>query len=269
MADQTTVVTETVTSADGTTIAFERSGTGPAVVLIDGALCYREFGPARPLAAALADHFTVYIYDRRGRGESTDTQPYSRERETEDLQAVVGAAGGDAYVYGISSGAGLALQAAAAGVRMRRLATYEAPYVAAGWKDASADHLGHMQALIAQDKRGAAVSYFMVKMVGAPAFVPIMMRAMPKVWSQLKGVAHTLPYDLQVMGSFAVPTDRLATITTPTLVMVGGKAPDAMRDAQVAVAGAITGSRYEVLDGQTHQVSEKAIAPQLLAFFRD
>ena len=267
MTDQTTLVTETTTSADGTPIAFERVGTGPAVVLVDGALCHRAFGPSRPLAAALADPYTVFAYDRRGRGESGNTLPYSPQREIEDLQAVMGAAGADVYVYGSSSGAGLALEAAAAGVRMRRLATYEAPYVAARWKDPSVDHLAHMEALIAADKRGAAVSYFLVTMVGAPAFVPVMMRAMPKVWNQMKAVAPTLPYDLTVMGAFTAPVERFGSIGIPTLVMVGGKAATPMRDAQDAIAAAIPGSRFAVLDGQTHQVSEKAIAPQLETFF--
>ncbi|WP_426515360.1 alpha/beta fold hydrolase [Diaminobutyricibacter sp. McL0618] len=267
MTDQTTLVTETTTSADGTTIAFERTGTGPALVQVDGALCHRAFGPSRPLAATLADQYTVFSYDRRGRGESGNTLPYNPQREIEDLQAVMAAAGGDVYVYGSSSGAGLALQAAAAGVRMRRLATYEAPYVAARWKDPSVDHLAHMKALIAEDRRGAAVSYFLVPMVGAPAFVPVMMRAMPKVWNQMKAVAPTLPYDLEVMGTFTAPVDRFAAITVPTLVMVGGKAPQPMRAAQDAVATAIPGSQFAVLEGQTHQVSEKAIAPQLRSFF--
>ncbi len=269
MTDQTTLVTETTASADGTSIAFERVGTGPAVVLVDGALCHRAFGPSRPLAAALADRYTVFAYDRRGRGESGNTQPYSPQRELEDLQAVLARAGSDVYVYGSSSGAALALEAAASGVRMRKLATYEAPYVAARWKDASVDHLAHMEQLIAADKRGAAVSYFLVKMVGAPAFVPVMMRAMPKVWAQMKGVAPTLPNDLKVMGSFTAPVERFGSIAVPTLVMVGGKAPRPMRDAQDAVAAAIPGSRFAMLDGQTHQVSEKAIAPQLEAFFTD
>ncbi|WP_345761090.1 alpha/beta fold hydrolase [Diaminobutyricibacter sp. McL0608] len=269
MTEQTALRTETVTSADGTPIAFERVGTGPAVVLVDGALCHRAFGPSRPLAAALRAHFTVFTYDRRGRGESGNTLPYSPRREIEDLRAVIAAAGDDAYVYGISSGAGIALEAAAAGVRMRKLATYEAPYVAARWKDPTVDHLAHMEALVAADKRGAAVSYFLVPMVGAPAFVPVMMRAMPKVWNQMKAVAPTLPYDLQVMGSFTAPVERFAAITVPTLVMVGGKAAQPMRDAQDAVAAAIPGSQFAVLDGQTHQVSEKAIAPQLESFFTE
>ena len=267
MTDQTTSVTETTTSADGTRIAFERVGTGPAVVLVDGALCYRAFGPSRPLAAALADRFTVYTYDRRGRGESGNTLPYSPQREIEDLAAVIAAAGDDVYVYGTSSGAGMALEAAAAGVRMRKLATYEAPYVAARWKDPSVDHLAHMEGLLAAGRRGSAVSYFLVTMVGAPAFVPLMMRAMPKVWNQMKAVAPTLPYDLRVMGTFTAPVDRFAGITVPTLVMVGGKAPEPMRAAQDAITAAIPGSQFAVLDGQTHQVSEKAIAPKLASFF--
>jgi pimeloyl-ACP methyl ester carboxylesterase len=259
----------TVRSADGTAIAYENVGTGPALVLVDGALCSRDFGPCRSLANLLADRFTVYFYDRRGRGDSGDTPPYDPAREYEDLEAVIRAAGGDAYVLGFSSGAALALQAAASGVPMRRLAVYEAPYVGlTKVNGATPDHLGHLKGLIAKGDRGAAVGYFMVKIVGGPAFLPIMMRIMPKAWKQLKAVAHTLVYDTTVMDNYEVPTATLATITVPTLVMGGSKAKPNMASAVAGVAQAVPGAVHKTLEGQTHQVKNEAIAPELIEFFK-
>jgi pimeloyl-ACP methyl ester carboxylesterase len=263
--DTITRTTHTVISSDGTTIAYEKTGTGPAVVIVDGALCYREFGPARALAEALAPNYTAYFYDRRGRGESGDTQPYAAQREVEDLVAVIAAAGGDAYVFGQSSGGGLALEAAASGARMRKLAVYEAPYV--GLPD-DVDHVAKLKSYLAEGKRGAAVGHFMVKMVGAPAFVPLMMRLMPKIWKQLRGVAHTLPNDAIVMDGFAVPTARFGTIAVPTLVMGGSKGAANMKAAVQGVADAVPGSQQRILEGQTHQVSEEALLPELSEFFR-
>ena len=261
---------DTVQSADGTTIAYEKVGTGPALVLVDGALCSRDFGPCRSLANHLADKFTVYFYDRRGRGGSGDIPPYAPGREYEDLEAVIRAAGADAYVLGFSSGAALALQAAASGVLMRRLASYEAPYVGRTEVNGVApDHLSHLNGLIAKGDRGGAVGYFMVKIVGGPAFLPIMMRMMPKAWKQLKAVAHTLIYDTTVMDGFTVPTATLATITVPTLVMGGSKAKPNMAAAVAGVAHAVPGAVHRILEGQTHQVKDEAIAPALIEFFRE
>jgi pimeloyl-ACP methyl ester carboxylesterase len=265
MSDQSpaTPAVEQVRSADGTTIAVERTGSGPALVLVDGAFCGRTFGPSRELASALSDDYTVYVYDRRGRGDSGDTAPYAVEREVEDLAAVAAHAGGRPYVYGISSGAGLALEAAAAGVPMERLATYEAPYTGVARE---IDHRAHLESLLARGDRGAMVSYFLVRMVGAPRFVPLVLRLMPRIWKQQKAVAHTLPYEARVMNDFELPADRFATIDLPVLVMVGGKAAPAMADAQRRIAAAVPRARHEVLAGQTHQVSAAAIAGALRAF---
>ena len=263
------VATHTVTSKDGTTISYETVGTGPALVLVDGALCYRDFGPCRSLANLLADRFTVYFYDRRGRGESGDVQPYAPEREFEDLEAVISAAGNDAFVLGFSSGAGLALQAAAAGVPMKKLASYEAPFVGqVVIKGKPIDAVAELKALLARGDRAGAVSFFMVKVVGGPAFLPLMMKLMPKVWKQLQGVAHTLPYDTELMRGFVVPVETLKKITVPTLVMGGGKAKPNMVSAVQCVADAIPGSVRRTLPGQTHQVKNEAIAPELIDFFR-
>jgi pimeloyl-ACP methyl ester carboxylesterase len=257
-------------SADGTTIAYERIGAGPALVLVDGAFCGTRFGPSRALAKELASDFTVHFYDRRGRGRSSDTQPYAVEREIEDLAAVCEAAGGSPYLYGISSGAALALEAVAAGLPVEKLAVYEAPYTGVSEVNGRpVDHEARLNALLAENKRGAMVSYFLVTMVGAPAFVPVMLRLMPKVWKAQTAAANTLPYETRVTNDFVAPVERLALIAVPTRVMVGGKAAPAMADAQATIARSIPGSEHRVLQGETHQVSARAIAAQLREFFRD
>jgi pimeloyl-ACP methyl ester carboxylesterase len=260
-------MTDITTSADGTRIAYESIGSGPALVLVDGAMCYRDFGPCRSLAEHLKDRFTVYFYDRRGRGESGDTAPYAPEREYEDLAAVISAAGGDAYVLGFSSGGALALQAAASGVPVKKLASYEAPYVGINSKRGKPmDYLGDLSALIRDDKREKALGYFMVDMVGGPKFLPIMFKLMPKVLTQLKSVAPTLLNDARVMGTFTAPAS-LATISVPTLVMGGSKAKPNMVKAVSDVAATVPGSVHRTLPGQTHQVKDEAIAPELVEFF--
>ena len=261
--------TEYATSADGTRIAFERSGTGPVLVLVDGAFCYRDFGPARDVAKVLADDFTVVVSDRRGRGESEDTLPYAPEREFEDLRAVIDAVGGDAFVMGQSSGAGLAYRAAAAGVPMRKLIGYEAPWVGLRTnKDGSTkDYHADLDRMIDAGENGTAISYFMVDMIGAPRFVPLMMRVMAaKEWTKLLKVAPTLRYDAAVMGDFTVPAAELAAVAIPTLALCGSKGAPQMLAAQEAVAAAIPGAEHAVLAGQTHQVSPVALKPQFLRF---
>lgn len=268
-------MTDYATSADGTRIAFETVGTGPVVVLVDGAFCYREFGPARGVAAALADDFTVVIYDRRGRGESGDTAPYAPEREFEDLRAVIEATGGDsagpgAFVMGQSSGAGLAYRAAAAGVPMRGLIGYEAPWVGLRrTKDGSAkDYHSDLDRLLDAGENGKAISYFMVDMIGAPRFVPLLMRIMAaKDWAKLRAVAPTLRYDAAVMGDFTVPEAELARVAVPVLALCGSKAAPEMLAAQEKVASTIPGAGHAVLAGQTHQVSPAALKPEFLRFF--
>jgi pimeloyl-ACP methyl ester carboxylesterase len=263
----------TVTSKDGTRIAYERRGSGPPLVLVDGAMCSRAFGPSPSLAPLLAPHFTVFYYDRRGRGDSGDTPPYAIERESEDLAAVVDAAGGSAFVYGSSSGAALALRAAASGVHARRLVLHEPPYA----MDASASPLlasyrGRIAELLAADRRGDAVALFM-KVVGVPAFGVFMMRLMPNVWPKLKAVAHTLPYDFAQLGDTPgtpLPRellDRMGAVKAPTLMVLGGKSPPWMARAVEAVASAIPGAKQRTVPGQNHAIAAKAIAPVLMEFF--
>jgi pimeloyl-ACP methyl ester carboxylesterase len=263
---------KTVRSKDGTTIAYDQAGDGPPVVLVDGALNSRAFGLNGPLAAILAGKFTVFTYDRRGRGDSGDTQPYAVRREIEDLAAVIDAAGGSAYVYGISSGAALALETACAvPARVDRLAMYEAPFVIDDSRPpVPADSIRHLTGLLARNRRGEAVRYFMREDVRVPAVFLALMPLMP-AWGKLKAAAHTLPYDLTIMdgGQQGQPLapGRWASLTVPTLVIAGGKSPDWLRNAQRALASTLPGASHRTLDGQTHIVKPKALAPVLAEFF--
>ena len=265
---------KTARSKDGTIIAYEHIGSGPALVLVDGAFCYRAFGPMPKLAALLAPHFTVYFYDRRGRGESGDTLPYVIDREIEDLNAIVDAAGGRAFIYGISSGAALAMRAVASGVRAQKLVVYEPPFALDGTRFPDpADYREQITSMIAAGERDNAVKLFM-KVVGAPAFVIFMMRLFPNVWPKLRSVAHTLPYDLTVLGDTqrgaAFPSEfreQLASITTPTLSLAGGKSLPWMHHAAKVVAETIPHASFRVIPGQDHNVAAKAIAPALIEYF--
>lgn len=253
-----------VVSRDGTTIAYEQMGRGPALILVDGALCSRAFGPMPKLAPLLARDFTVFMYDRRGRGASGDTRPYHKAREVEDLAALVDEAGGSAFALGLSSGAALAMEAAASGVNITRLVLYEPPYMIG--EDGHGVHEGQLTRLIALDRRADAVKYFMRKMVGLPPVFVAMMQLMPGVWGKLKAVAHTLPYDAAVMGDYSLPARRFAGITAPALVMDGEKTDARLHRAVQAVAGALPNAERRTLKGQTHNVKAAVLAPAVVEF---
>jgi hypothetical protein len=256
-----------VTSQDGTRIAFERVGNGPSLILVDGALCRRAFGPMRPLSAELSTGFSVFYYDRRGRDDSGDSAQYTVAREIEDLAALIEAAGGSAYVFGASSGAALALEAAAAGLPIRKLAMYEPPYVAGDTQAQQPDHRARLLQLLAAGKRAAAVRYFMRDMVQVPAFALVMMQLMFPIFSKLKAAAHTLPYDAAIMGNWSVPVARAAQIHVPTLIANGSKTDERLKRAATVIAQAIVGAEHRELPGQTHNASAAALAPVLAAFF--
>ena len=256
-----------VISKDGTRIAFARSGSGPALILVDGALCSRAFGPSPKLAPLLAPHFTVYTYDRRGRGESGDTEPYSPHRELEDLAALIEAAGGQAFLLGLSSGGALALHAAASGLPVARVFAYEPPYVSEDSQLDGSRHEAELKRLLAAGRRGGAVKYFMRDMVGAPAPIVAMMRLMPWIWRKLEAVAHTLPHDASVMSAFRVPRERFAFIRVPALIMSGSKTDARLRRAARATAEVIPSARHRDLPGQTHAVKPEALAPAAVDFF--
>ena len=256
----------TLTSSDGTTIGYERTGSGPALILVDGAMCYRGAGPMRPLAALLHDTFTVYTYDRRGRGESSDTMPYAVAREVEDLQALIAQAGGEAFVYGISSGAALALAASAAGPGVAKLALYEPPFLAEVDDGARAkEYTEKLRELLDAGRNGDAVAMFMTH-VGIPAQAVAGIRAQPG-WATLAAIAPTLAHDDDVLAGGRVPRELTSTIAVAALVLAGGASPRALQEAAKATADALPAAEHRTLDGQTHDVAPEALAPALIEFF--
>jgi pimeloyl-ACP methyl ester carboxylesterase len=263
------MATETTKSKDGTTIALERVGQGPAVILVDGALCYREMGPSSSVAERLAERFTVFTFDRRGRGESGDTPPHSEAREIEDLEALIGAAGGKASLCGFSSGAVLALDAAAAGLLVERLALYEPPFIVDDSRPPIvADYVGQLNRMLAEDRRGDMVKLFM-RQVGMPGILVAISPLMP-AWRKLKRIAHTLPYDAACMGDTQkgepLPTGRWASATAPTVVFLGGKSPEWMQHGLSELDRRLPNSELRTLPGQTHLVKAKKFAPALTEF---
>jgi pimeloyl-ACP methyl ester carboxylesterase len=259
-----------VRSKDGSPIGFDRAGGGPAVILVDGALCHRGFGPMPKLAPLLAEHFTMFTYDRRGRGDSGDADRYAVEREVEDLEALIEEAGGSASMLGISSGAVLALDAVNRGLSVERLAVYEPPFIV---DDARApiasDYRSRLDELISDDRRGDAVKLFM-KQVGIPSMLVAVMPVLPN-WSKLKAVAPTLRYDAAIMGDTQagnpLPADRWSSVTAPTMVLGGGKSPAWMQHGVSELADLLPNTDHRLLDRQTHQVKAKVLAPALVEFF--
>lgn len=264
----------TVTSRDGTAIAYSRVGTGEPVVLVDGALNDRALnGPNPRLAKVLASQFTVFTYDRRGRGQSGDTQPYAIEREIEDLEAIIDAAGGSAHVYGISSGGALALEAATRLSSIRRLALYELPFVTDDSRTPVPDDFAaHLAELTASGRNADALRYFFTAGVALPTAMVALMRLMP-AWSKLKTLASSLPYDAQIIrgtGSGGpLPASRWSRATVPTLVIAGSKSPAWMRNAMRTLADVLPNATHRTLEGQTHIVKPKALAPVLSDFFAE
>jgi alpha-beta hydrolase superfamily lysophospholipase len=264
-----------VTSADGTRIGYDRTGSGDPLVLVGGAFSYRRYPGQVKLAGLLAEHFTVYNYDRRGRGDSGDTAPYAVDREIEDLAAVIAAAGGQADVWGLSSGAMLALRSAAAGLPIRRMALQEPPLVVQpGDRQPPAGLDQRVAGLVQAGQRGDAVRCFMVDGMGAPAFVPRLLRLMPGAWRQLTAVAHTLPYDLQLMDGYQagrpLPAGQWAAVTIPVLVMCGTEkeSPAWFGHAATAVAAALPNGQLTVRRGLGHtkKLDAQTIASTLTEF---
>jgi pimeloyl-ACP methyl ester carboxylesterase len=265
----------TVTSKDGTKIAYEKAGSGPAVILVDGVFGSRAAFGMNKLIPLLSEHFTAISYDRRGRNESNDMLPKDAspetrvQREVEDIEAVLSEAGGSAYMYGESSGAVLASYAAGSLKGIKKLALYEPPLASFGGTVPPAGYLDELQKLVAADKKNDAAKYFLSKVMGAPGFAVFIMQFMP-FWKDMKVVGHTVIYDGAVMGDFTISPalgKALAAIKAPTLVMHGGKSFGWMGPAADAVAKHISGSTRRTLEGQTHEVTVEAITPPLIEFF--
>ncbi|WSQ69372.1 alpha/beta hydrolase [Streptomyces sp. NBC_01216] len=258
-----------VFSADGTAIALERQGTGPVVVLVGGAFMTRA--DSAGLAGLLAGRFTVVTYDRRGRGDSGDAPAYDVQREVEDLDAVIGRAGGTAMAFGMSSGAVLALEAAARGSALTRLALYEPPFITDGSRPPlPSDYVTHLEGLLARGAYGDAVASFMTAAVGMPAEVVAGMRRAP-FWGGLEATARTLPYDGRIMGDTMsgrpLPADRWRSVTIPVLVGSGDAgAPHMMAGARELAA---LGDHFTLrtFPGQEHDIAPGFLAPVLAEFF--
>lgn len=262
-----------VASKDGTAIAYEQSGRGDAVIMVTGALGTRSHPQWIQLAGLLSEHFTVINYDRRGRGDSGDTLPYAVQREIEDIEALIDAAGGTACVYGISSGAILALEAAdRLASKITKLAVYEPPLILNdGRPSLPEDYVEQIQAAIEAGNPGKAVEVFMTQALLIPEEYLAPMKADP-MWQEMEAVAHTLAYDglisREFMSGKPLPDDRWTSITADTLVIHGDQSEPMFRDAAQAAAKNVERAEYKALQGQGHDVSPEAIAPVLVHFFK-
>ena len=248
----------TVTSRDGTQIAFDPSGNGPALILVLGA--FNDRGSGVPLAKSLAKEFSVFNYDRRGRGESGDQAAYAIEREIDDLDAMIRMAGGAAFVFGHSSGAVLALRSAAYGLAIQKLALYEPPPTGGR----AGDIEPQLSELVAAGRRGEAVELFQLEAVGIPREVVTQMRNAP-FRPALEKMAQTLIYESNILKS--LPTGLTASIRQPTLVIDGDQSPEVMRENAASLAEALPKGRYLTLKGQSHQIDPEVTAPVLEEFF--
>ncbi|QOY92177.1 alpha/beta hydrolase [Paludibaculum fermentans] len=264
-----------VTSRDGTNLAYEQTGQGPPVLLVASALADR--GAARRFAEQLATHFTVLNYDRRGRGKSSDTQPYDLQREVEDIEALIDACGGPVHLFGSSSGAVLALDAASRlGGKVRRLVLYEPPLIVDNsWPPMAEGLAGEAALLTAAGRRDEAVQLFFSKGMGIPPPAVTAMRYLMPGWSKMTGMAHTIPYDLSIVAGTQtgkpLPRDRWSGESTPALVAVGSRSELFFHHGAQALAGMLPHAQYVTLEGQDH--SAVLLAPRELAalaseFFR-
>jgi pimeloyl-ACP methyl ester carboxylesterase len=256
-------------SKDGTKIAYDKTGQGPALIIVAGAFQGRMAMAA--YAEPLSKHFTVYNYDRRGRGESGDTQPYAIAREIEDIDALIQEAGGSAFVFGGSSGGVLTLDAAAHGSNITKLAVYEPPFVVDDSRDPVPENMvEQLKELVASGKKGDAAELFMIKGSLMPTDMVAGMRTQP-YWSDVEAVAHTLVYDATIMeGTMrgaSLLVDRLSSVTIPTLVIYGGDGPAWSRNAAESLVTLLPRAKGKVLEGQFHTLTPDALTPVLEKFF--
>jgi pimeloyl-ACP methyl ester carboxylesterase len=260
----------TVISEDGTLIAFSGVGHGPPLILVDGALCYRQLGNSVQLAKLLATSFTVYTYDRRGRGESGDAGSYAVSREIEDLQALLAAAGGSAAVWGISSGAVLALEAAKQLKGITKVAVYEAPFIIDDSRPTTEDDWARINDALRMGNGSAAAACFL-KSVGVPGPLRLLLRLMP-IWHKLVAIAPTLAYDGAIVEANQkgkpLRGESWASIRIPVLVTDGGKSPRWIRRANEALAQVLPNAIHRTLRGQTHMLKAKAHSSVLTEFFK-
>jgi pimeloyl-ACP methyl ester carboxylesterase len=252
-----------VTSSDGTSIAFERAGEGPALIAVDPAGSYRDFRPQRPPVELLSAHFTVYLYDRRGRGASSDTPPYAVQREVDDLAALIAEAGGAACMYGMSSGCLLALHAAASGLAIPKLALFEPPIEPRETATGESAFTAELAELVAAGHRRDAVEFFH-RGIGVPD--EIMAQMTPPVWTALEAVAHTLVYDCVI--SDATSLELVRSVKVPTLVVDSQGSGGELTGMAATVMKALPNGTYRSLAGEWHGVPDDVLAPVLTEFLR-
>ena len=258
---------KTVQSKDGTILAYDVYGSGPALIYITGASCFRSFMPIVQDAKAFAREFTVYNYDRRGRGDSTDTQPYTIEREVEDIAALIDVTGGKANLYGHSSGAVLALEAALRfGDSINKVVMYDPPYVHDEAEKREYHGLSQRVQTLLRDGNNAQAMTTFLKGIGMPKPFVYLLRLMP-AWKTMKALAPTLAYDMAMTRDLP-PLERAAHVRVPVHVMVGKKNPAGMYDVARQLANAIPGATFMALEGQDHMVSAKALLPHLSGFLK-
>lgn len=262
-----------VPSKDGTKIAYDKLGQGPALIIVAGAFSYRKFPWLVRMAKLLSVHFTVYNYDRRGRGDSGDTKPYAIDREIEDLHALINDAGGSAYVWGLSCGASLVLQAAASGLNITKLALHEPPFVVKSTdRKPPQNFAAHVTRLIAENRRSEAVKYFITKVIGAPVIAVAILRLLPWLWSKLIAVAHTLPYDAALLDGYMdgkpLRAESWRNVTMPTLLLEGTESPALLQHCTRELLGVLPNARLVSKKGLGHRrPASKKIAPELVKFF--
>lgn len=263
----------TVSSKDGTKIAFDKVGSGPAVILVNGAMSYRALDPTlAQLADLLSEHFTAYNYDRRGRGESGDTKPFIKQREIEDLQALIKDAGGKAMLFGISSGGGVALETTSVTPGVTNVVVYEVPFIVDDSREPIEDYEGHTTKLVKEGKLDELVEYFLTTVAAIPAEYIGGIKQDQDMWGRMRAIAPTIPYDAAFVGEFMqgkpLSADYWAKVKLPVLVADGEASPAWFHNTADALAKALPHAGRQTLEGQTHQVDAKVLAPVLIEFFK-
>jgi len=264
----------TVTSTDGTKIAFEKVGSGPAVILVNGAMSYRRAFDTtlEDLAELLSKDFTVYDYDRRGRGESGDTEPFTKVREIEDIQALVEHAGGEAMLVGFSSGGAVTLETTAVTSGIKKAFVYEVPFIVDDSRQALDDYEGHATRLVAEGKLDELIEYFITVVAGIPAEFVGGIKQDKAMWERMRAIAPTIPHDASFMSEFMkgkpLPSGYWSKVKVPVLVGDGGASPAWLHNAAEALAAALPNASRETFEGQTHSVDPNVIAPVITEFFK-
>lgn len=265
---------QTVTSKDGTKIAFEKAGSGPAVILVNGAMSYRRaFGTTlEDLAELLSSDFTVYNYDRRGRGQSGDTGPFTKVREIEDIQALVEEAGGRAMLVGFSSGGAVALETTAVTPGVTKAFVYEVPFIVDDSRQPLADYEGHTAKLAAEGKLDELLEYFVTEVAGVPVEYVSGVKQDTAMWERMRAIAPTIPHDAAFMSEFMkgkpLPAGYWAKVKVPVLVGDGGASPEWLHNAAEALADALPNVSRKTFEGQTHSVDPNVLAPAIIEFFK-